>query len=131
MIKFNVPELVNCDKIFSNKYGLFKIKVERGDDCVHSSVESKRIFLYKWQNSWEVVFETKVSGSFSRHTTFTDIEYKLRDLVNSRIEEIVKISEAMFAPYNESVSKADNNIGSFLSKLKQYIPRFVASASGV
>jgi hypothetical protein len=112
MIKFNVPELVNCEKIFSNKYGLFKIRVERGEDSPHSSEKSKRIFLYKWQNSWEFVFETKVSGSF---------ESQLKNMVNSRIEEVVKISEAMFAPYNESVNETDKNIGSFLSKLKQYM----------
>jgi predicted nucleotidyltransferase len=111
MTEFNIPGLVNCDKIFSNKYGLFKIKVERGDDSYHSyhsNDESKRIFLYKWQNSWEVVFETKVSKSFYPH---------------DRIEEIVKMSEAMFAPYNE-VNKVGKTVGFFLNKLKQYAPRF-------
>jgi len=118
MTEFNIPGLMNCDKIFSNKYGLFKIKVERIGEPVRSDI-SKRILLYKWQNSWEVVFETKVSKSPRWDITPADVESQLQDMANSRIEEIVKMSEAMFAPYNEV-----NKVGSFLNKLKQYAPKF-------
>lgn len=112
MTEFDTSELVNCDKMFKNKYGLFKIMVEKTSNP-NRDIYSKRIFLYKWQNSWEVVFETKVSDSFHRSTLFTLIDSKLQNMANSRIEEIVNMSEAMFAPHN--------SIGSFLDKLKQSI----------
>jgi hypothetical protein len=111
MTEFDAFEFENCDKLFKNKYGLFKIKVERGNDSYHSDDKSKRIFLYKWQNSWEVVFETRVSKSFSPTTQFTSIEYTLQNMADDRIKEIVNMSEEMFAQYS--------SIGSFFNKLKQ------------
>jgi hypothetical protein len=98
MTEFDTSELVNCDKIFKNKYGLFRIRVEQVPS--NRDTYSKRIFLYKWQNSWEFVLETKVSDSFHPSTKFTLIESKLQGMANSRIEEVVNMSEAMFAPYN-------------------------------
>ena len=98
MTEFDTSELVNCDKIFKNKYGLFRIRVEQVPS--NRDTYSKRIFLYKWQNSWEFVLETKVSDSFDPSTKFTLIESKLQGMANSKIEEIVNMSEAMFAPYN-------------------------------
>lgn len=116
MVDFDINGL-HAHKIHKNKYGLFKIDSEYRNE--YSYDISYTFHLSKWQNGWENVYTCSFcykpggyiwdSGKLMpRH------QQKVNELKAQKIEQMIEMSEMMFAPYDKVAKNVDGNIVSLV-----------------
>lgn len=120
MVGFDIDGL-HAHKMHKNKYGLFKIDSEYREK---SDWDIGYIYhLSKWQNGWELVYTCSFSykpdgymwdGYGRSRKLLPHYQQKVNELKAQKIEQMIEMSEMMFAPYDKIVKNVDGNIVSFV-----------------